>query len=256
MKLIIQTKNYINKNNFICYNYENISLYKNIKGAKIYQLSSKINLIGNKSLTKLNEKILLVLLNHEQLYTINLRNMKIEEIKLPFIIHYDKVMINGQLFYESKSEPYSFIYNNKDNIYIYSDDILYHIKYNNNEFNLVESFKFNKLQVVNYISNNYIKLNNIVINCTNNLDFYYNNFFSIKYDIDEFYNDIIYFRPQIELNTGKELNIKYLLESNNKETIYIKIFGEIKKKNKSIRRYKLNSKKIINYAKSFKKKYR
>ena len=92
----------INQNNFICYDYENISLYQNIKGTKIYQLSSKINLIGNKSLTKLNGKILLALLNHEQLYTINLRNMKIEEINLPFIIHHEKVMINEQLFYEKK----------------------------------------------------------------------------------------------------------------------------------------------------------
>ena len=60
-----------NGNIIISYNYEYISLFHNIKGTKIYQLSSKLKLPGEKYLTKLNGKILLILLNNEILYTMN-----------------------------------------------------------------------------------------------------------------------------------------------------------------------------------------
>ena len=74
-----------NQNIFISYNLNYISLYYNIKGSKIYQLSSKLKLVGSKNITKLNKKILLVLLDNKKLYKIDIINMNIEQIDLPFI---------------------------------------------------------------------------------------------------------------------------------------------------------------------------
>ena len=75
-----------NQNIFISYNNEYISLYHNIKGNKMYQLSSKLKLVGKKSITKLNKKILLVFLDNTKLYKINIINMNIEEIDISFIM--------------------------------------------------------------------------------------------------------------------------------------------------------------------------
>ena len=87
---------------------------------------------------------------------INVRNIKTEKINCPFKINNNTESV--------------FIYNNKDNIYIYSDNNLYNIKYIKKKLHLIESFDFNKLEAINYISNKYINLNNIIINCIENLD--------------------------------------------------------------------------------------
>ena len=68
-----------NGNTIISYNNEYISLFHNIKGTKIYQLSSKLKLIGRKYITKLNGKILLIFLNNEILYSLNIKNLEINK---------------------------------------------------------------------------------------------------------------------------------------------------------------------------------
>ena len=191
--------------------------------------------------------------------------MKIEKKNLPFI----EMKINGKYFPIFQINK-NCIYNNnkgKDTLYLYIYNILYHIKYNNNnEFNLIQSFKFNELNALNYILNKYKKFNNIIINCKYNSRLYSsikNDHFWKKLDFLEYIHeidDIIVIRPQIESNLRKKLNDKNFItpingEIINKKTI-IKIKKNKKNKKKFIRSYKLDSKKIINHPKSFKKKYR
>ena len=92
-----------NKNIFINYNYEFISFFEKIIGTQLYQLASNIKLEGEKQLIKINEKILLVLLDNKKLYKINRIKMKVEEINIPFENYY-KIY---------------FLYNNKENIYLH-----------------------------------------------------------------------------------------------------------------------------------------
>ena len=247
----------LNQNIFISYNNENISLYQNIKGTKIYQLSSKLKLIGNKCLTKLNGKLLLILLNNKKLYILNIRNMEIKQIYLPFLIVNIKD-IEYKSFISSSDyiNVNSFIYKNRDNIYIYIKGILYYINYINNEFQFIKSFEFDQLKAINYLSNKYNKLNNIEINCLYNFDFK-----EIIHDLIFFYlnnnkDRISYCRPYIEIKKAlnikkfffkKELRHKIILINNKKTKKYKDIF--IMKKN-------LKTKKIVNYSNSFKKKYR
>ena len=270
-----------NQNIFISYNLNYISLYYNIKGSKIYQLSSKLKLVGSKSITKLNKKILLVLLDNKKLYKIDIINMNIEQIDLPFITEKEeeeelefklpKIVFDFQ-------KKNSFIYNNKGNIYIYIEDILYYIKYINNKFEFIESFNFSPLKAVNYLSNKYIKLSNIIINCINILlDFdEYNGY------INNYINYIIFYRPKIKSNSKKDLIIKSLLEpttnkrksnkkmnfNNKMKNKYIenikkeksikKIFINNKKEKKNIfkRNFNLYSKQKVSHPNSFKKNYR
>ena len=85
-------------------------------------------------------------------------------------------------------------------------------KHNNNKFNLIKSFEFNELTVVNILLNNFLKLNNIRINCIKNLDFYSHYLFSFAFYIQEFKkinSDIIYYRHQLNQNSKKLLNNKY-----------------------------------------------
>ena len=86
-------------NMFISYNFEYISLYQSIMGTKIYQLSSKIKLFGNKCLTKLNGKILLVLLDNYKLYAINLKSMEIELINFPIKNKNQRSDLYDELFF-------------------------------------------------------------------------------------------------------------------------------------------------------------
>ena len=246
----------LNQNIFISYNFENISLYQNIKGTKIYQLSSKLKLIGDKHLTKLNGKLLLILLNNKKLYILNIRNMEIKQIYLPFLIVNIKDIEYKSFIMFDYIYVNSFIYKNRDNIYIYIKGILYYIKYINNEFQFIKSFEFDQLKAINYLSNKYNKLNNIEINCL-----YNSNFKEIIYDLIFFYlkynkDRISYYRPYIEIKKAlnikkfffkKELRHKKILINNKKTKKYKDIF--IMKKN-------LKTKKIVNYSNSFKKKYR
>ena len=245
-----------NQNIFISYNYENISLYQNIKGTKIYQLSSKLKLIGNKCLTKLNGKILLILLNNKKLYTLNIRNMEIRQINLPFLINKKNIKYKSfiHMYFELFIDDNYFIYKNKDNIYIYIKNILYYIKYNNNEFQFVGLVEISVFQAIYYISYKYMKLNNIEINYIFNFDSKIGDTNSFS----DYKNGILYYRPNME--TKKALNIKkYFFE---KELKHKKILIDINKAKKyknnftMKRNLKAKTKKIVNYSKSFKKKYR
>ena len=239
-----------NSNIFISYNYEYISLYQNIKGTKIYQLSSKIKLEGNKYLTKLNGNILLILLNNQILYTMNIRNMQITaQINVSFQIITEKKhkgFLSFQIFNFGKK--YGYIYNNKNDIYIYTKNILYYIKYINNGFQIIKSFEIDELRAINYISNKYIKLDNLKINCIyNNYNKYSSFFGQIIFALTPIKNnnDIVYYRP---IKSKKELKVK--------EYLFKKELKHKKNKNKFIRKKNLNYKKIVNNPKSFKKKYR
>ena len=248
------------RNIFISYNYEYISLYQNIKGTKIYQLSSKLKLIGKKYITKLNGKILLIFLNNEILYSMNIKNLEITQMNLLFKIKNKRNMENESfiLSYSKLMEKYGkedcFIYNNKNNIYIYAENILYYIKYIDNEFQFIKSFEINELDVINYMSNKYIKLNNLKINCISNLNFKPKVFFNLYMDSYFYKYDILYYRPSNMINKvlSEDYCIKKELIRNDKKVIYIKK----KIKNKFIKKKKANSKKIINHPKSFKKNYR
>ena len=240
-----------NQNIFISSNYEYISLYQNIKGTQRYQLSSKLKIEGKKYLTKLNGQMLMILLNNELLYTMNIRNMKITQIKLPFQINYGTKY--KELIYKfiEKYKIESFLYNNKNNIYIYAKDRLYYIKYINNEFQFIKSFEFDELNAINYISNKYIKLNYLKINCISNFK---ETVFSFVILISSnYYERILYDRPNKMI---KMINIKKPFFK--KEFTHKKIFVDIKKKNKNkfIKKKNLNTKKIVNNPKSFKKNYR
>ena len=242
-----------NQNIFISYNNEYISLYHNIKGNKMYQLSSKLKLVGKKSITKLNKKILLVFLDNTKLYKINIINMNIEEIDISFI------MMKLKLVWIICGFPKdnAFIYSNKKNIYIYICFNLYYIKYINNKFEFIGTFHFSQLNAINYLSNKYIKLSNIIINCINKVfdDIYYYD------DFNNYINDNInYCRPKIDSNSKKELNIlleptkkRKSIEKNQKIFINNKKKRKKKKKNKFINLY---SKNIVNHPNRFKKNYR
>ena len=246
----------LNQNIFIIYNYENISFYQNIKGTKIYQLSSKLKLIRNKCLTKLNGKILLILLHNEILFTLNLRNMEIKQkiflfqIINGYFVEYESFF---HLYFSKFSGDYNIFYKNKNNIYLYNKNNLIYIKYINNEFQFIKTFEFDELKAIDYISNKYIKLKNIEINCIFNF-IPYNKFYDIK--LSDYENGILYYRPIIE--TKKALNVKkffFKKESKNKNIL---INNKKAKKYKDIFIKKKNIKvnKIVNYSKSFKKKYR
>ena len=248
------------RNIFISYNYEYISLYQNIKGTKIYQLSSKLKLIGKKYITKLNRKILLIFLNNEILYSMNIKNLEITQMNLLFKIKNKRNMENEIfiLSYSKLMEKYGkedgFIYNNKNNIYIYAENILYYIKYIDNKFQFIKSFEINELGVINYMSNKYIKLNNLKINCISNFNFNLKRIFNLYMNSYFYKYDIIYYRPSNMINKvlSEDYCIKKELIRNDKKVIYIKK----KIKNKFIKKKKANSKKIINHPKSFKKNYR
>ena len=239
-----------NGNIIIFYNFEYIFLYHNIKGTKIYQLSSKLKLPGEKYFTKLNGKILLILLNNEILYTMNIRNMEISQINFPF------QFINERI----NEKNNGFVYNNKNNIYIYINNYLCYIKYINNELYFIKSFKFNQLKAINYISNKYIKLNNLKFNCIYNSyyhrgDYYLFNKIVLDKNTDVF--NINFKSLFLKLNKViTKINIKKFFFK--KQLKHKQIFVDIKMKNKNklIRKKNLNLIKKVNNSKSFKKQYR
>ena len=256
-----------NKKIFINYNYGSISIYQKIKGTKIYQLSSKLQLFGKKSFTKLNEKILLVLLEHQNIYAINMRNNKIEQIFFQNIINNKRTIINEQKSFSltNKAGFIDFIYSNKNNIYICEIYNFKYIKYINNEYKYIESFQLNELDSINYILKKYVKLNNLIFKCNENLySIYFDihninlRFYLILKDIQGFnyYNDdrylINYYKPKIKANKEKKLSIKIFFEPFIK---YRTNKNNIKRNNKYnfLKKNKLNSKKIVNHPKSFKK---
>ena len=110
-----------------------------------------------------------------------------------FLLDYSKLM-------EKYGKEDGFIYNNKNNIYIYAENILYYIKYIDNEFQFIKSFEINELDVINYMSNKYIKLNNLKINCISNLNFKPKVFFNLYMDSYFYKYDILYYRPSNMIN--------------------------------------------------------
>ena len=250
------------KNIYINYNYDFISFFEKIIGTQLYQLASNIKLEGEKQLIKINEKILLVLLENKKLYKINRIKMKVEEINIPF---------------ENDYKIY-FLYNNKENIYLhvrnknfifkegymidfYENIDLYNIKYNNNEIKIINKLHLKDLEAINYIANKYIiKENNIKSNCTKNLglcffcgNFHYN--ISSKFSFENIINrlKINIYKQKLLLFEKIEPDIKDKKDKKEmcKKQKYI---GFKKKKEKRGRNY-FNSKKI-HQPNGFKKKYR
>lgn len=144
----------------------------------------------------------------KKLYIINIRNLKIEKISL--INKINLLSIHLDFWYRIPDEI--LIYNNKDNIYIYTFYCLLQIKYINNEFQIKEIFKFNKLDSINYILNKYNKLNNIRINCfpIDSIYFYFTSIYPkitwLTYHCRNF-NDIIYYSPKKKAYSIKEIRL-------------------------------------------------
>ena len=152
----------MNKDLFIAFNEESISLYERIIGTKFYQLLTKKNLPiefndNYRRLLKLSKKIFMVS-NDDILYLINIKTMKIcQEF---FLFDYP-----GKI---------DFIYKIKDNIFICKDNTLLGFKYLENQITLINSKNQNILFSFNYLNNllvenKFPKLNNkIKFNCIKN----------------------------------------------------------------------------------------
>ena len=100
-----------------------------------------MQLNGRKEIIKLNEKTIMVLLDYKKIYLINIKTMKINEFYWPF-------KANNKIVY---------IYNDKNNLYIYENNILYYYIYIKNEFNLIKLFKINENNKINYFLKIYIE---------------------------------------------------------------------------------------------------
>ena len=252
-----------NKKIFVNCNYKSISFYQNIIGTKLYQLTSSIQLYGKKQIFKLNKKTLMVLLNDKNIYAIKIKKMKISEIKLPF----------------KTNSKIDFIYNNDKNFYLFVDNVLYYVVCAKNEFQLINSFKINKLKAINYIINKYMKINKLKFNCTENLSsnyplYMYPDIYNIKrnsrrihYEIRHLFclakdisEKINCYKNQFEIKQ-KIIENETIDESKTKKKI---IKNEIirkksKKKSKIKRKIKINynkKKEIFEKPNNFKKKFR
>ena len=142
-----------NKNLFISYSKNNISLYKNRNGDKHYQLLNIYKFKKIQQLIKLNNNLLLILENNN-LYTININNMKTYRIYL--FLYYDDYTIK-------------FIYNDKHYLYIYINDIIYSIQFFENQFQIIKSIKMkDPLLALNCLCYLQINQDNILIKCEEN----------------------------------------------------------------------------------------
>ena len=152
----------MNKDLFIAFNKESISLYERIIGTKFYQLLTKKNLPikfndNYRRLLKLNKKIIMVL-NDDILYLINIKTMKIFQ----------------EFFLFDYPGKIDFVYKIKDNIFICKDNTLLEFKYLENQITLINSKNQNILFSFNYLNNllvenKFPKLNNkIKFNCIKN----------------------------------------------------------------------------------------
>ena len=139
-----------NKNLFISYSQENISLYKNRNGDKYYQLLNIYKFKNIQQLIKINNNILLILENNN-LYTININNMKTNRI---------------YLFLCPDNNTIKFIYNDKHYLYLYINDIIYSIQFFENQFQLIKSIKMeDPLLALNCLCYLQINQDNILIKC-------------------------------------------------------------------------------------------
>ena len=260
----------MNKNLFIAFSENSISLYKKIIGTKYYQLSSKIilpiNLDNNnyKRLLKLDNKILMVLTN-DIIYLINIKTMKIcQEF---FLLDYP-----GEI---------DFIYKIKDNIYVCKNNNLLELKYYQKKITLINSKIQNTLFSLNYLCNLLLEKkyplisNKIKINCienkiihklfyliigrkNKNTDFT-RRFYS--YNNDNIIRKITYLKllnDYMEIIIKNKINLIQINNNNNNNKLIIKKKKEIFQNFKNIKKCDLRTEKIMrkrNKIKYIKKTY-
>ena len=150
----------MNKDLFIAFDEDSISLYQKITGKKYYQLLSKkvIPIKLNKNyirLLKLDNKTLMVSNNENILFLINIKTMKIIE----------------EIYFMAYAGEIDFINKIENNIYIYKNNILLEFNYIKGQMTLINSKEQNNLFSLNYVNNLFIEkkypklYNKIKINC-------------------------------------------------------------------------------------------
>ena len=152
----------INKDLFIAFNNESISLYQKIIGTKYYQL--------------LTQKILPIKFNnnYRRLLKFDNKTFMVSKDDILYLISIKTMKICQEFYLLDYPWKIDFIYKIKDNIYICKDNILLEFKYLGNEITLINTKNQNILFSFNYVNNlfvesKYPKLNNkIKFNCIKN----------------------------------------------------------------------------------------
>lgn len=210
---------------FINCNDNSLSYYQNIIGTNMYQLTSNMQLNGEKEIIKLDKKTIMVLLDHKKIYLIDIKTMKLNEFH--------------QL--SETNNKFIYIYKDKNNFYIYVNNIIYYYTYIKSKFYLRQSI--NEVYIyTNYFFNRYMGL----IERKNDIA---QNLFSIQILKDEINKMIVNEIENYELKEMKK-NIKIKIFEKNKAKIKNKIIQD--KRMMKIKRINNNIKK----PKSFKKKFR
>ena len=148
-----------NSNLFAAYNYKSISIYQKTNNIQLYQLASTLTLDNNYSyynlnLIKLDNRTLMVS-NNKEIYIIDIRNMMTKQIFIlidgvnekEFLCVKDinilkdiKNMETTTMFYITRDEI-KYLYKKEKDIYLYSGNNLYTIKYNNNNLEIIKKIK-------------------------------------------------------------------------------------------------------------------
>ena len=182
----------------------------------MYQLTSNIQLNGEKEIIKLDKKTIMVLLDHKKIYLIDIKTMKLNEFH--------------QL--SETNNKFIYIYKDKNNFYIYVNNIIYYYTYIKSKFYLRQSI--NEVYIyTNYFFNRYMGL----IERKNDIA---QNLFSIQILKDEINKMIVNEIENYELKEMKK-NIKIKIFEKNKAKIKNKIIQD--KRMMKIKRINNNIKK-------------
>ena len=258
--IIIETINEKNKNIFnfnkdifILYDRRTLSLYKRVNDSKIYELLSKIELLGIIGVIKIND-IKLMIYSLIGLFEINIKNCKIKEISTYFY----------------KGKYVEFIVNIKNNFYIYQKDILYILKYSKDDLKLISCYKYDKKEVIKNLLNiiNPAVTFNIIVQ--NKIKTIFLDYMTLEERMQYFELRKLLITEELEIERRLRMmkNYERRIKMNELDIRQILVFEEKKEKKKNNIDYKIridngdkNIKKI-NYLnknkhfKNFKKKYR